>query len=207
MAGTTPAQNQDLAGTWKLNGGSLTDGETAGYPTPGYDDSKWFTFQQPGSTYIDVTHRPGGGGGWNRFTFTPGDALLKSGKTIYLSICPFNDSRWVTPDTIYLNGPEGRQPQLRLRARVGPVRRHLDPEAGRQRARRPFAVRHDARSGFPHAEESGEIPDQRPDPQRPAGTTRASGSPRTSRGAMRATSPTCAARSRKSRSRSWPTTA
>ncbi len=97
-------QNQDLAGTWKLNGGALADGEAAGYPTPGYDDSKWFTFQQPGATYIDVTHRPGGPGGWNRFTFTPDDALLKSGKTIYLSICPFNDARFTTPDTIYLNG-------------------------------------------------------------------------------------------------------
>jgi hypothetical protein len=97
-------QSQDLNGTWKLNGGSVADGEAAGYQTPGYDDSKWFAFQQPGSTYIDITHRPGMPGGWNRFSFTADDALVKSGKTVYLTICPFNDARYNTPDTIYFNG-------------------------------------------------------------------------------------------------------
>jgi hypothetical protein len=102
--GWDDGHSQDLAGTWKLKGASLADGESANFTKPDYDDSKWFSFQQPGTTYIDVTHRPGGPGGWNRFSFTPDDALLKSGKPVYLTICPFNDARWTTPDTVYLNG-------------------------------------------------------------------------------------------------------
>jgi hypothetical protein len=101
--GWDEGHSQELSGTWKLDGGSLTDGEAAGYQQPGYDDSKWFTFQQPGTSYIELTHRPGGGG-WNRFGFTADPALLQSGKTVYLTICPFNDARFYSPDTIYLNG-------------------------------------------------------------------------------------------------------
>lgn len=102
--GWDEGHSQDLSGTWKLDGGSLTDGESAGYEQPGFDDSKWFTFQSPGTTYIDVTHRPGAPGGWNRFNFIADQKLLQSGKTIYLTICPFNDARRTTPDTIFLNG-------------------------------------------------------------------------------------------------------
>jgi hypothetical protein len=102
--GWDEGHSQDLSGTWKLDGGTVADGEAAGYQTPGYDDSKWFSFQQPGATYIDVTHRPGAPGGWNRFSFSADAALLKSGKAIYLTICPFNDARRNNPDTIYFNG-------------------------------------------------------------------------------------------------------
>ena len=102
--GWEDGHSQDLSGIWKLNGGTLTEGEAAGYQNPGYDDSHWFTFQQPGTTYIDLTHRGAESGGWNRFSFTADPALLKSGTTIYLTVCPFNDSRWYSPDNIYLNG-------------------------------------------------------------------------------------------------------
>jgi hypothetical protein len=102
--GWEDGHSQDLSGTWKLNGGSVKDGEAAGYDQEGYDDSKWFTFQQPGTTYIDLTHRKDNPGGWNRFSFTADTALLNSGKTIYLTICPFNFAPWDHPDTVYLNG-------------------------------------------------------------------------------------------------------
>jgi hypothetical protein len=102
--GWDDGHSQDLAGTWKLKGGSVAEGEGAGYQQENFDDSKWFTFQQPGATYIDLTHRRDNAGGWNRFSFTTDDALMKSGKTIYLTICPFNDARSWGPDIIYLNG-------------------------------------------------------------------------------------------------------
>jgi hypothetical protein len=101
--GWDDGHSQDLSGTWRLKGGSLAEGESGNYQQASFDDSKWFSFQQPGATYIDLTHRDGKGG-WNRFSFTTDDALLKSGKAVYLTICPFNDARWTTPDTVYLNG-------------------------------------------------------------------------------------------------------
>ncbi len=102
--GWSDGQSQDLAGTWKLKSGTVAEGESGGYAQENYDDSKWFTFQAPGTTYIDLTHRQGNPGGWNRFSFAADDALLKSGKTVYLTICPFNDARFSYPDVVYLNG-------------------------------------------------------------------------------------------------------
>ena len=102
--GWQDGQSQDLAGTWKMKAADLATGEAGQYAKPEFDDSAWFTFQQPGTTYLDVSHRTDRTGGWNRFDFTPDPALAKAGKTVYLTVCPFNDARRTMPSTIYFNG-------------------------------------------------------------------------------------------------------
>lgn len=102
--GWQDGQSQDLAGTWKMKAADLETGEAGQYAKPEFDDSGWFTFQQPGTTYLDVSHRLDKSGGWNRFSFMVDPALAKSGTTVYLSVCPFNDARRTMPSTIYFNG-------------------------------------------------------------------------------------------------------
>jgi hypothetical protein len=102
--GWQDGQSQDLGGTWKLKIADQATGEASQFAQPGFDDSGWFAFQQPGTSYIDVSHRPEGTGGWNRFSFTPDPALANSGKPVYLTVCPFNDARRNHPSSVYFNG-------------------------------------------------------------------------------------------------------
>jgi hypothetical protein len=103
--GWQDGQSQDLAGIWKMKIGDLAGGEAAQFAQPGFDDSTWFTFQQPGTAYLDVSaHGAPSPGGWSRCGFTPDPALANSGKPVYLTICPFNNAGKKTPSTIYFNG-------------------------------------------------------------------------------------------------------
>jgi hypothetical protein len=95
--------SQDLSGTWKLHLLSRDDGEKQQVYSTTYDDSAWFTFRQPGMQ--ELTEKVGGkDGAWLRYSFTADPALLKSGKPVYLTICPFNYASYQNPCTIYLNG-------------------------------------------------------------------------------------------------------
>jgi len=97
--GWIDGKSQDLAGTWKLRYFDRQEGEKDQVYTPGYDDARWFSYRQPGSQYL-VADFPA----WVRHTFTPDPALLKAGTPIYLTVCPFNNSYYDNPSTVYLNG-------------------------------------------------------------------------------------------------------
>jgi hypothetical protein len=96
--------SQDLSGTWKLKIANRAAGTAARMYQADYDDADWFPFRQPGTQYLSIGRPPDRRGGWLRFSFTPDPALLRAGKPVYLTICPFNYSAYDDPSTVYLNG-------------------------------------------------------------------------------------------------------
>ena len=105
--GWKDGESQALNGTWRLRQADRATGEKEEVFQPKFDDSRWLAFPQPGSQYL--ANERGGDrlGGWLRFAFTPEPVIgtaAKSGKPVYLTVCPFNSAPYSDPSMAYLNG-------------------------------------------------------------------------------------------------------
>ncbi len=97
--------SQDLGGAWRARVCDRATGEKEQLFATAHDDARWIAFQQPGCQLLAGEGRAKEkNGGWLRHSFVPDELLLKSGKPIMLTICPFNHARYDNPSTIYLNG-------------------------------------------------------------------------------------------------------
>lgn len=99
--GWEDGRSQDLAGTWRWRRLDRKTGDQEGVYAPGYDDSKWLAYRQPGTQYMAGGSKHAG---WMRCSFAPDAALLKANAPVYLTVCPFNYAPYSDPSTVYLNG-------------------------------------------------------------------------------------------------------
>lgn len=99
--GWQDGQSQNLAGEWKWRRASREDGVKGKFFEPGFNDSKWFSYRQPGSEYLAGENKTGG---WMRHSFAVDPKLRASSGPLYLTVCPLNNAPYNNPSTVYLNG-------------------------------------------------------------------------------------------------------